>query len=74
MARFATQFIGLGGKVLAEVTGTNPVYRPRGDEGYVRATITDSSGRHAWTQPVFLDGRKAGQATARQPAAASPAP
>jgi len=29
-------------------------YRPRGDEGYVRATVSAPDGYHAWTQPVFL--------------------
>ena len=58
VSRFTTRFIGTGGKVLAEVAGMTPAYRPRGDEGYVRAAITDSNGRRAWTQPFFLDQRK----------------
>jgi hypothetical protein len=53
-ARYTTRFIGRGGKLLAEVHGTEPRYTVRGDEGYVRAAITDSNGRRAWTQPVFL--------------------
>jgi hypothetical protein len=56
--RFTTRFIGQGGRVLAEVPGLKPRYQIRGDEAYVRATITDSNGRQAWTQPVFLDGRQ----------------
>lgn len=52
--RFTTRFIGAGGKVLAEVHGLEPRYRMRGDEGYVRASIVDSDGRKAWTQPYFL--------------------
>jgi hypothetical protein len=56
---FRTQFIGNGGKVLAEVTGSSPRYTFKGDEGYVRASIMDSDGRRAWTQPQFMDGRAA---------------
>jgi len=54
---FRTRFIGKGGKVLAEVNGSSPHYAIKGDEGYVRASIVDSNGSRAWTQPVFLDGR-----------------
>jgi hypothetical protein len=52
-ARFLTRFIGEGGRVLAEVAGLEPKYVFRGNEIYVRAAITDSNGRRAWTQPVF---------------------
>jgi hypothetical protein len=48
------ELVGKGGEVLstAETTAESPevVYRVRGDEGYVRARVTDSRGR-AWTQP-----------------------
>ena len=54
---YKTRFIGRDGRILAEVTGLSPHYQYKGDEGYVRASITDSDGRRAWTQPVFLDGR-----------------
>jgi hypothetical protein len=57
LTRYTTRFIGAGGQVLAEVHGLTPRYRMRGDEGYVRASIVDSDGRRAWTQPCFLDGR-----------------
>ena len=57
-SRFATCFIGKGGRVLAEVGGLTARYVVRGDEGYVRARITDSNGRQAWTQPVFVVGNK----------------
>jgi hypothetical protein len=50
--RYTTEFIGSGGKVLARVYGTTARYRITGSEGYVRARITDSAGRKAWTQPV----------------------
>jgi hypothetical protein len=33
------------------------VYDIRGDEGYVRAKITDSNGYVAWTQPVLVPAR-----------------
>ncbi|MXP41452.1 hypothetical protein GRI75_07325 [Altererythrobacter soli] len=56
-ARYTTRFIGQDGKVLAEAAGTSPRYRFTGNETYVRAAITDSNGKHAWTQPVFRDGR-----------------
>jgi hypothetical protein len=52
--RYRTRFIGRGGRLLADVPGTRPRYRVRGDEGYVRAVITDSNGLLAWTQPVVL--------------------
>ena len=50
--RYLTEFIGKGGKVLARNTTLRPSYRSTGGEGYVRARITDSSGRMAWTQPI----------------------
>jgi len=49
--RYLTEFIGRGGKVLARNTTLRPSYRIVGNEGYVRARISDSSGRMAWTQP-----------------------
>ena len=57
-ARYVTQFIGTGGKILAEVSGTNPTYKIIGNEGYIRAAVVDSNGKRAWTQPVFTDRRK----------------
>lgn len=52
--RFVTEFIGRRGRVLATVPGLEAKYTVRGDEGYVRARVTDSNGRHAWTQAVML--------------------
>ena len=49
---FTTKFVGKGGRVLAELGGLKPTYRIRGDEGYVRASIIDSNGARAWTQPA----------------------
>lgn len=52
--RYVTRFIGRGGRVLAEVPGMEARYEIRGDEGYVRATVTDSDGRRAWMQPEWV--------------------
>jgi hypothetical protein len=52
--KYRVQFIGKNGRILQD-DSTNPTtYTTRGDESYVRARITDSNGRMAWTQPVFL--------------------
>ncbi|MGQ0558720.1 MAG: CehA/McbA family metallohydrolase [Sphingosinicella sp.] len=56
--RYATRFTGQDGRLLAEVAGTTPRYRFTGSETYVRASVIDSNGRRAWTQPVFRDGRR----------------
>lgn len=55
---YSTRFIGMNGQVLATVVGNRPEYTFKGNETYVRASITDSNGRRGWTQPVFLDARK----------------
>jgi hypothetical protein len=52
--RYHTQFIGRGGKVLADAYGHSATYVLQGTEGYVRAVITDSNGLKAWTQPWFV--------------------
>jgi hypothetical protein len=52
--RYRVQFIGKNSRVLEETTGNSVMYTIKGDEGYVRAKITDSDGKIAWTQPVFL--------------------
>jgi len=57
-ARYVTRFVGRDGKILAEVPGSKPTYRLRGNEKYVRASVLDSKGNRAWTQSVFLDDRK----------------
>ena len=51
---FVTEFVGRGGKVLSTVRGLTAEYHVRGNEGYVRARVTDSNGRHAWTQPLWV--------------------
>ena len=53
-ARYRVQFIGNGGRVLQETAGASAEYKPRGDEGYVRAKVINSNGLMAWTQHVFL--------------------
>lgn len=57
--RFVTRFIGSGGRVLAEVPGMVARYEIKGDEGYVRATVTDSNGRRAWMQPEWVGAHEA---------------
>ena len=51
---YVTSFVACAGTVVAEVAGLIPVYKPRGDEVYVRATVRSSSGQRAWVQPVFI--------------------
>jgi hypothetical protein len=58
---FKIAFIGKGGRVLqviAKASGGSASFTAGPDEPYVRAVITDSDGRRAWTQPVFLDDRR----------------
>ena len=50
--KFTTYFIGTGGKILATSYDTAPVYRMKGDEGYVRARVDSSYDVSAWTQPA----------------------
>ena len=52
--RFLIEFIGRGGRVLSAAHGLRATYQPTGQEGYVRARVSDSSGRRAWTQPIML--------------------
>ncbi|MEZ4457850.1 MAG: CehA/McbA family metallohydrolase [Gemmatimonadales bacterium] len=56
--KFTTTFIGDSGRVLAVRGGRNPEFRLSPAEAarlrYVRARVTDSGGRHAWIQPVFV--------------------
>ena len=53
-ARYRTEFIGKGGKVLATITGIEAAYIIRGNEGYVRARVTDSNGGRALSQATFV--------------------
>jgi predicted metal-dependent phosphoesterase TrpH len=52
--RYRTQFIGAGGRVLAETDSNPAIYTLVGGEQYVRARVTDSGGAVAWVQPVFV--------------------
>ena len=56
-SRYRVQFIGPGGKVLAELTAPAASYTFKGDEGYVRARISESNGYAAWAQPVAVGGK-----------------
>lgn len=50
---YRTEFIGPNGRVLAATDANPATYAFRGGERYVRARVTDSNGKHAWTQPAF---------------------
>jgi len=47
-------FIGKNGSVLNKVDGKKATYTIQGNELYVRAKITNTEGKAAWTQPVFV--------------------
>ena len=51
---FLTNFIGRDGEVHDQQVGREVLYRPKGDEGYIRAHVTSSNGLQAWSQSVFL--------------------
>lgn len=53
---YRTQFIGKNGSVLAVDETDAPSYTLKPGEMYVRAKITDSGNRFAWTQPLFAKG------------------
>lgn len=55
--KYRVEFIGKGGRVLKESIESPAVYQIRGDEMYVRAKISESNGKVAWTQPVWLRSR-----------------
>ena len=52
---YVVTFTGRGGTTFGQVSGTDASYRFRGDEGYIRATVTCSNPIKAWTQPAFLN-------------------
>ena len=56
-SKYRVQFIGRGGQILTEVTEPSATYSFKGDEGYVRAKVTESNGRMAWVQPVAVPNR-----------------
>ncbi len=52
--KYRTDFIGAHGAILHS-SGNNPaIFELRAREKYVRAKVTDSAGRAAWVQPVFV--------------------
>jgi hypothetical protein len=57
LAHYRIQFIGSGGRVLQETTGTHATYAIRGNEKYVRAKVIDSNAKAAWTQPAVVGRR-----------------
>ena len=56
-SKYTVQFIGSGGSILKETFENPAVYKFVGNEGYVRARITESNGKMAWTQPTAVDRR-----------------
>jgi hypothetical protein len=55
--KYTVQFIGQGGKVLQTSTSETATYTFKGDELYVRAKVSESNGKAAWTQPVFRNAK-----------------
>jgi hypothetical protein len=53
-SKYRIQFIGQGGRLLAERAEPTAIYAFKGDEGYVRARVLESNGQIAWAQPVML--------------------
>ena len=53
-------FIGSSGRILETVHANEATYTIRGDEGYVRAEVSNSLDQTAWTQAVMISrtGRK----------------
>jgi hypothetical protein len=52
--RYAIEFIGSNGRVLQRSDGLTARYELKPGISYVRVRVTDSGGRAAWTQPVFV--------------------
>jgi hypothetical protein len=53
-SKYIIQFIGRGGKVVAEFQESFATYKIRGNEGYIRVKILESNGKAAWTQPILV--------------------
>ncbi len=60
-------FIGNNGVVLKTVSGATGTYNVVGTEKYVRAKITNSSGKMAWTQPIYVTSFSGGVNTTPSP-------
>jgi hypothetical protein len=56
-SKYRIQFIGKGGRLLAERAEPSAIYAFKGDEGYVRARVLESNGQIAWGQPVRVTAR-----------------
>jgi hypothetical protein len=52
------KFIGGSGRILAVVAANEATYTVRGDEGYVRAEISNGLDQTAWSQPLMIRGAK----------------
>jgi hypothetical protein len=50
-------FIGKGGTILQATDGLSAQYAIAGNEGYVRAQISNAVNQTAWTQPIMLGAR-----------------
>jgi predicted metal-dependent phosphoesterase TrpH len=48
-------FVGREGKILQTTDGSSATYTIAGDEGYVRAQISNTLNQTAWTQPIMLN-------------------
>ena len=48
------RFIGIGGTLLATVAGNEAAYNFKGNEGYVRAEISNTLNQTAWIQPFII--------------------
>jgi len=53
-SKYRVQFIGKGGRLLAESIANPAVYEARVEDGYVRARVLESNGAMAWLQPVVV--------------------
>ncbi|NUO81932.1 CehA/McbA family metallohydrolase [candidate division KSB1 bacterium] len=51
--KYRTEFIGAHGRILLATEDNPAVFELHNRESYVRAKVSDSSGRAAWVQPVF---------------------
>jgi hypothetical protein len=56
--KYTTQFIGDNGEVLKTSGDIAPTFHLNRKLTYVRATISDSNGAKAWTQPIFVIRRE----------------
>lgn len=56
-SKYRIQFIGKGGRLLAERAEPSATYTLKGDEGYVRARVLESNGQIAWAQPIKVTMR-----------------